>query len=898
MQTAEYNPKQVRDQQDVDASGLSVGSVLIWNGTFFETRAADFTDLTGQLAVDQLPAGTVVTLDSIDASAFYFFDNDLFLPRLMGAAEAADFLSSSLDFADINGTLDLSQLPAGTAATVDSIGVDALFFYTDSTNTPSLLGAADTRTFLGVVIGTNVQAWDADLDALAALSGTHNIYYRSAANTWSSVTIGSGLDFTAATLSATATGSGDASTNTSSSVVSEVALFADTTGKLLKRATGSGLAVLTSGVLSTTTNNSSNWDSAFSERRQWDGGATNLVAATGRTSLGLVIGTNVQAWDADLDAIAALSGTNNIYYRSAANTWSSVTIGSGLSFSSGTLSSTGGSADNLGLTPTAVKTANYTAAAGDFVPVDTTSGNVTITFPTAPADKSVLAIKHVIQGGSNTVSLALGGSDVFNKSGGSTSGTLTLVNQAILLQYKSSGAIWYVVSDDLSLAALDSRYVPISGALGTPSSGTLTNCTGLPIAGLSASTSTAIGVGSIELGNASDCTLARSVTARLTVEGTNVVLQTDAITILAATTSGAIGVGTIELGHASDTTIARSGAGAITVEGTQVILSGAALGTPASGTLTNCTGLPVAGVTGATTNNFIIGVASVWTSQTPAQARTALGLVIGTNVQAWDADLDSWAAITRASGYDTFATTPSSANLRSLMTDEIGTGACVFDGATLTQLLTLATCGSSLASVNIPAGTVPTTPNDGDFFADANCFYGCTDAGNPGLIPLVYTVRATSIVTQANDANPHAVFTTPTNGRITLETGTYRFHGMLAWTAMSATSGNLKLDILGAGTATTGSWLWEARGIDALAGAGGGAMWYGTTSASSASIITAQTATGLEIVIDGSFQITGAGTVIPTQTLVTAAAAVLTIGSYMEFWRVGSSSMTSVGQWD
>lgn len=29
-----------------------------------------------------------------------------------------------------------------------------------------------------------------------------------------------------------------------------------------------------------------NWDTAYSERRQWDGGSTNLVAATGRTSLG------------------------------------------------------------------------------------------------------------------------------------------------------------------------------------------------------------------------------------------------------------------------------------------------------------------------------------------------------------------------------------------------------------------------------------------------------------------------------------------------------------------------------------------------------------------------------------------------------------------------------------
>jgi hypothetical protein len=61
-----------------------------------------------------------------------------------------------------------------------------------------------------------------------------------------------------------------------------------------------------------------------------------------------------------------------------------------------------------------------------------------------------------------------------------------------------------------------------------------------------------------------------------------------------------------------------------------------------------------------------------------ATARTNLGLVIGTNVQAWDADLDSWAAITRASGFDTFTATPTSANLRALLTDETGTGAAVF----------------------------------------------------------------------------------------------------------------------------------------------------------------------------------------------------------------------------
>ena len=82
--------------------------------------------------------------------------------------------------------------------------------------------------------------------------------------------------------------------------------------------------------------------------------------------------------------------------------------------------------------------------------------------------------------------------------------------------------------------------------------------------------------------------------------------------------------------------------------------------------------------------------------------------------QPLDADLTSWALITRASGFDTFTATPSSANLRAALTDENGTGAALFSGATTPDFTTGFTIGAAAASGKIPIGNgtnyVPSTP--------------------------------------------------------------------------------------------------------------------------------------------------------------------------------------------
>ncbi len=88
--------------------------------------------------------------------------------------------------------------------------------------------------------------------------------------------------------------------------------------------------------------------------------------------------------------------------------------------------------------------------------------------------------------------------------------------------------------------------------LGTPASGTLTNATGLPISGLVASTSTALGLGSIELGHATDTTIARASAGVVTIEGVNIVTTSSTDTLTNKTISGATLSGTSTVSGTGD----------------------------------------------------------------------------------------------------------------------------------------------------------------------------------------------------------------------------------------------------------------------------------------------------------------------------------------------------------
>jgi hypothetical protein len=109
-----------------------------------------------------------------------------------------------------------TAIGAGDVLTSGSYGnpswITSLAWSKISTTPTTLSGYGITDAITAAAVAAGYQPLDSDLTALAALTGTDNIYYRSGANTWSSVTIGTGLTFAGGTLAASG-GAGISSLN-------------------------------------------------------------------------------------------------------------------------------------------------------------------------------------------------------------------------------------------------------------------------------------------------------------------------------------------------------------------------------------------------------------------------------------------------------------------------------------------------------------------------------------------------------------------------------------------------------------------------------------------------------------------------------------------------------------
>jgi hypothetical protein len=270
--------------------------------------------------------------------------------------------------ADLQSALDGKQPVDADLTSLAAISATGNFYYRSATNTWSPVTVGSGLTFVsgtlasaggatwGAISGTlssqndlqtaldGKQPLDGDLTALAGISTTGSFYYRSAANTWTPVTIGSGISFTSGTLSSpttwgSITGTLSSQTDLQAALDTKQPLDGDLTSLAAASATGSLFYRSAANTWAPVTVGSglSFSSGALTGAPTW-GSITGTLS--GQTDLQTALDAK-QPLDADLTSLAATSATNSLYYRSAANTWSPVTVGTGLAFTGGTLSASG-----------------------------------------------------------------------------------------------------------------------------------------------------------------------------------------------------------------------------------------------------------------------------------------------------------------------------------------------------------------------------------------------------------------------------------------------------------------------------------------------------------------------------------------------------------------------------
>jgi len=151
-----------------------------------------------------------------------------------------------------------------------------------------------------------------------------------------------------------------------------------------------------------TTSSQTTWDSAYSERRQWDGGSTNLVAATGRASLGLVIGTDVLAPNGSAASLTSFPTFNQNTTGTAAGLSATLAVTSG-----GTGQTTYTDGQLLIGNSTGNTLTKATLTAGSGISITNGGGSISIAATNSGTVTSVTGTSPVVSSGGTTPAISL-----------------------------------------------------------------------------------------------------------------------------------------------------------------------------------------------------------------------------------------------------------------------------------------------------------------------------------------------------------------------------------------------------------------------------------------------------------------------------------------------------------